>query len=112
MAAKKKPDEAAVAAPETENTAPETQDTPETENAPESALDGVEGDLAAVIADNGLNLREGPGRGYRAAQVLPTGAAAKVLALPYGTKVPGWALVHTGDRTGWVDIRFIQALEA
>lgn len=111
MAAKKKPDKAGAAAPGAENAALETQAAPEMENAPESALDGVEGDLVAVIAGNGLNLREGPGRGYRAAQVLPTGAVVKVLELPYGTEVPGWALVHTGERTGWVDICFIQALE-
>lgn len=77
----------------------------------ETPLGGVEGRLAAVDSNTGLNLREGPGTAFPVAEVLPDGAVAAVLELPYGAEVPGWALVHTGQRTGWVDARFIRALE-
>lgn len=78
----------------------------------ETPLGGVEGALAAVDAARGLNLREGPGTGYAVAEVLPDGGLVAVLELPCGAEVPGWSLVHTGQRTGWVDARFIRKLEA
>ncbi|WP_298016651.1 SH3 domain-containing protein [uncultured Dysosmobacter sp.] len=68
-------------------------------------------ELVAVDADCGLNLREGPGVGFPAVEVLPEGAVLAVQALPCGAVVPGWALVHTGQRAGWVDIRYLRALE-
>ena len=80
--------------------------------AQETPPGGAEGVLAAVNAANGLNLRAGPGGGYAVAEVLPAGARVAVLELPCGAEVPGWALVHTGRRTGWVDIRFIRELAA
>lgn len=104
-----------------QETAQQTQGTPETSSEgtdvregidiQETPLGGVEGDLAAVDSASGLNLREGPGISYGIAEVLPDNALVAVLELPYGTEVPGWALVHTGQRTGWVDARFIRALE-
>lgn len=78
----------------------------------ETPLGGVEGVLAAVDSARGLNLRAGPGTGYAVAEVLPDGELVAVLDLPCGAEVPGWALVHTGQRTGWVDARFIRKLEA
>lgn len=75
------------------------------------ALSGISGDIVAVNAEGGLNLRIGPGRSYPVAEVLENGTLLSVLELPYGAEVPGWALVHTGERTGWVDRLFIQELE-
>lgn len=75
------------------------------------ALSGISGDIVAVNAEGGLNLRIGPGRSYPVAEVLENGTLLTVLYLPHGAEVPGWALVHTGERTGWVDCLFIQELE-
>ena len=75
------------------------------------ALSGISGDIVAVNAEGGLNLRIGPGRSYPVAEVLENGTLLTVLYLPHGAEVPGWALVHTGERTGWVDRLFIQELE-
>ena len=75
------------------------------------ALSGISGDIVAVNAEGGLNLRIGPGRSYPVAEVLENGTLLSVLYLPHGAEVPGWALVHTGERTGWVDRLFIQELE-
>ena len=75
------------------------------------ALSGISGDIVAVNAEGGLNLRIGPGRSYPVADVLENGTLLTVLYLPHGAEVPGWALVHTGERTGWVDRLFIQELE-
>jgi hypothetical protein len=107
MASKKKTDEEPVI----------TQDEPETDpeengvDMEDTPLGNVEGDLVVVRAPGGLNLREGPSARFRVLEPLPDGALISVLELPYGAEVPGWALVHTGSRTGWVDIRFIQELE-
>lgn len=75
------------------------------------ALSGISGDIVAVNAEGGLNLRIGPGRSYPVAEVLENGTLLTVLYLPHGAEVPGWALVHTGERTGWGDRLFIQELE-
>lgn len=75
------------------------------------ALSGISGNIVAVNAEGGLNLRIGPGRSYPVAEVLENGTLLTVLYLPHGAEVPGWALVHTGERTGWVDRLFIQELE-
>ena len=75
------------------------------------ALSGISGDIVAVNAEGGLNLRIGPGRSYPITELLEDGTLLTVLELPYGAEVPGWALVHTGERTGWVDRLFIQELE-
>lgn len=77
----------------------------------DTALAGISGELAAVRADGGLNLRTGPGLGYPVEEVLEDGTLLAVLELPHGAAVPGWTLVHTGQRTGWVDVSFLQALE-
>ena len=75
------------------------------------ALSGISGDIVAVNAEGGLNLRIGPGRSYPVAEVLENGTLLTVLYLPHGAEVPGWALVHTGERTGWVDRLFIREPE-
>lgn len=75
------------------------------------ASSGISGDIVAVNAEGGLNLRIGPGRSYPVAELLEDGTLLTVLELPYGTEVPGWALVHTGERTGWVDRLFIREPE-
>lgn len=77
----------------------------------DTASSGISGDIVAVNAEGGLNLRIGPGRSYPVAELLENGTLLTVLELPYGAEVPGWALVHTGVRTGWVDRLFIQELE-
>ena len=75
------------------------------------ASSGISGDIVAVNAEGGLNLRIGPGHSYPVAEVLENGTLLTVLYLPHGAEVPGWALVHTGERTGWVDRLFIQEPE-
>lgn len=77
----------------------------------DTASSGISGDIVAVNAEGGLNLRIGPGHSYPVAKVLENGTLLTVLYLPHGAEVPGWALVHTGERTGWVDRLFIQELE-
>lgn len=68
------------------------------------------GELVMVVPASGLNLREGPGVNFPVVEVLPEAAVLAVQPLPCGAEVIGWALVHTGARTGWVDSRYIQAL--
>ena len=75
------------------------------------ASSGISGDIVEVNAEGGLNLRIGPGRSYPVTELLENGTLLTVLELPHGTEVPGWALVHTGERTGWVDRLFIQEPE-
>ena len=77
----------------------------------DTASSGISGDIVAVNAEGGLNLRIGPGHSYPVAEVLENGTLLTVLYLPHGAEVPGWALVHTGERTGWVDRLFIQEPE-
>ena len=77
----------------------------------DTASSGIPGDIVAVNAEGGLNLRIGPGRSYPVTELLEDGTLLTVLELPYGAEVPGWALVHTGERTGWVDRLFIQEPE-
>lgn len=77
----------------------------------DTAVAGISDEIVVVNAEGGLNLRIGPGRSYPVAELLEDGTLLAVLELPHGAEVPGWALVHTGQRTGWVDRRFIQALE-
>lgn len=77
----------------------------------DTAVAGLSDEIVVVHAAGGLNLRTGPGRGYPVAELLEDGTLLAVLELPHGAEVPGWALVHTGQRTGWVDRSFIQALE-
>ena len=78
----------------------------------DQAVDSISAEIVVVSAAGGLNLRTGPGRNYPIAEVLGDGMRLEVLELPHGAEVPGWALVHTGTRTGWVDHRFIQALDS
>ena len=77
----------------------------------DTASSGISGDIVAVNAEGGLNLRIGPGHSYPVAEVLENGTLLTVLYLPHGAEVPGWALVHTGERTGWVDRLFIREPE-
>lgn len=77
----------------------------------DTALAGIEGKLVAVNHATGLNLRKSPHYMADVAEVLPDGAVLVELELPYGAVVEGWALIHTGQRTGWVDRRFILDLE-
>lgn len=114
---------AAIPAIENQNDAPQaaTSASSTEQEAPEGALNGidikdtplgdVEGDLVVVDARYGLNLRKGPNRSFPVVEVLENGSVLAVLALPYGAEVPGWALVHTGQRTGWVDISHLRELE-
>lgn len=74
----------------------------------DSATDEPYGCLAVVCSDRGLNLRAGPALSYEAMEVLPDGAEVIVLGLPMGVEVPGWRLVFTGEKTGWVQSRFLR----
>lgn len=77
----------------------------------DTALASIDGTLVAVNAARGLNLRSGPHRQYDALEVLPDGAVLVKLDLPYGTSVQSWAMVHTGQRVGWVAEQYLQSLE-
>ena len=80
-------------------------------NLEDTEVGGLSDDIVVVNANGRLNLRTGPGRNYPVAELLEDGTLLAVLALPHGAEVPGWALVHTGQRTGWVDRSFIKAVE-
>ena len=107
--------QAAQADQEPMQTAQETQEQPQTIrpgiDLEDPASSGISGDIVEVNAEGGLNLRIGPGRSYPVTELLEDGTLLTVLELPYGAEVPGWALVHTGERTGWVDRLFIQEPE-
>ena len=97
-------------------TAQETQEQSQTirpgiDRGDDTASSGISGDIVEVNAEGGLNLRIGPGRSYPVTELLEDGTLLTVLELPYGAEVPGWALVHTGERTGWVDRLFIREPE-
>lgn len=77
----------------------------------ETALGAGEGELAAVDSPVGLNLRAGPGFDFEVLQKLEDATVLAVQELPYGAQVPGWMLVHTGERTGWVSARYLRKLE-
>lgn len=77
----------------------------------DTAVADLSDEIVVVNAAGGLNLRIGPGRIYPVAELLEDGTLLAVLPLPHGADVPGWALVHTGQRTGWVNCSFIQELE-
>lgn len=77
----------------------------------ESELTGIDGKLAVILAQNGLNMREGPGFTFDILCQVPDAAVVVVLPLPYGVTVPHWALVHTGQAVGWVATRYIRMLE-
>ena len=105
-------------AQETQEQPQAAQDTQEQSQTVQTGIDlgdpassGISGDIVAVNAEGGLNLRIGPGRSYPVAEVLENGTLLTVLYLPHGAEVPGWALVHTGERTGWVDRLFIREPE-
>jgi len=63
---------------------------------------------AVVRSPQGLNLRKGPALSYEVLEVLPDGAEVTALDLPMGAEVPGWRLVYTGERAGWVQSRFLR----
>ncbi len=84
---------------------------PEARDAPEESPKS-EGRRAVVRSPKGLNLRVGPALSYDALEVLADGAEITALNLPEGVTVPGWELVHTGERAGWVSARFLRPLEA
>lgn len=117
MACEKKtePPQAAQTDQEPMQTAQETQEQPQTIrpgiDLEDTASSGISGDIVEVNAEGGLNFRIGPGRSYPVTELLEDGTLLTVLELPYGAEVPGWALVHTGERTGWVDRLFIQEPE-
>lgn len=77
----------------------------------ETALGAMEGEPAAVDSPVGLNLRAGPGFDFEVLQKLEDATVLAVQELPYGAQVPGWALVHTGERTGWVAARYLRKPE-
>lgn len=105
--------EADAAVPDAPVTVSPVSDAPETgADLKDTALGGITGQLVVVHADGGLNLRRGPGRDYPVAELLEDDTLLAVLELPYGAEAPGWRLVHTGQRTGWVDRDFIEAVPA
>lgn len=79
----------------------------------------LEKPLARVTASQGLNLRAGPGAGFKPHSVLPEGTEVQLLPLwssgPQGqfdVRVDGWRYIFTGSMVGWVDSRFLQPVES
>lgn len=73
---------------------------------------------AKVIADHGLNLRAGPGTGFKAHIILSKDTEVQLLELwssgPQGqfdVRVEGWRYVFTGTMVGWADARFLAPAE-
>ena len=65
---------------------------------------------AAVAAENGLNLRRGPG--LDVLQILPDGAELQMVEIPEDAAIEGWCPVIAGDGSrGWVMDQYIQPLE-
>ncbi len=83
----------------------ESQAAPEEDSPGETAPVGRP---AVVRSPKGLNLREGPSLCCEVLEVLLDGLEVKALDLPMGAEVPGWRLVYTGKRTGWVQSRFLR----
>lgn len=73
-----------------------------------SPKEKIAGKVAVVAAPYGLNLREGPAFNYKVLQELQCGTKLTVLDLPCGAAVPDWALVYTGEQTGWVFAQHIR----
>ena len=65
---------------------------------------------AAVSAENGLNLRRGPG--LEVLKILPDGAELQMVEIPEDAAIEGWCPVITGDgNRGWVMDQYIRPLE-
>ena len=64
-------------------------------------------DVMGVAADDRLNVRSGPGTGYRVISTLaPDATGVEVVARnAAGT----WGQVNTGERAGWVALHFMRA---
>lgn len=71
---------------------------------------GPDGLPAIVTASKGLNLRAGPGFGFDVLRVVEAGTLLLVLDLPMGVKVPGWALIWSGETAGWVSDKHLRLL--
>jgi len=87
---------------------------PEAATAQEDALFAV-GDRVSVIADEGVNLRDGEGEAAGVVETLPLGTEATILALPATETDDGfdWYQIETDDDlTGWVAGEFIELVEA
>ena len=61
----------------------------------------------AVTFPRGLNLREGPGRQHKVVTVLPMGT----VVLAAGAAEGGWLPVACDLGAGWVDVRYLAAVE-
>ena len=88
----------------------EGQDVQEVPAPPEAAEEPsvAENAVLTVNYPDGLNLRDGPGKGFGVLGVLPHGAVLTVLELPGGAEVPGHALVRYGGLVGWIDTGFVR----
>lgn len=95
----------------TQDTQEGTQGTQETQKGPEAPHPDPKVTVT-VDYEAGLNLRDGPHRGYNSLAILPNGAALTVLLLPEGAEVPGWALIRcvVDDEplVGWVCTDFVR----
>lgn len=75
------------------------------------ALRAISGRIAIVTAENGVNVRKGPGTIFESIGAVEWREPVAVLQLPYDAEVPGYALVHTGTLVGWVCDLFLQDVE-
>ena len=101
-----------VEGPEVKEASPETIPAPEPETTPETAPAYPAGRPGLVTAPNGLNVREGPGFGFRVLDTAACGTLLPLLDLPLGVTVPGWELVDTGKCRGWVSSRHLRVVGA
>ena len=112
MAGKKNTAAPAEEPPKAVETAPKTTEDAHTGvDLADAAVGNISDEIVVVNADGGLNLRTGPHRSYPVKELLEDGTLLAVLELPHSAEVLGWALVHTGQHTGWVDCSFLQALK-
>ncbi len=74
---------------------------------------------AKVTAEQGVNLRGGPGTEFEIYGILPKDAVVHLLTFwAYGPQgefevhINGWSYIFANDMVGWVDSRYLLRLES
>lgn len=77
----------------------------------DEALTAISERIAVVTAENGVNLRKGPGPIFESIGSADWKQRVAILPLPYDTEVPGYVLAHTGETVGWINSLFLREVE-
>ena len=77
----------------------------------DDALTAISDRIAVVTAENGVNLRKGPGTIFESIGSAEWQQRVAIIPLPYGTEVPGYVLAHTGEIVGWINELFLREVE-